>query len=230
MDDTTGSPFLTINGEPIYFAEDWNTGIGGGLWSTGLAMAKYFELQTKDLQDNIDQLSHDPDGLLDVLELGSGNGFLSVCLLALLKGKIRNLVATDLADHLPLMTRTINANSHLEIDKLTVMEHRWGQFSSSVDSDNSIAGKVKCGIQKFDLVVGSDVAYHPDLYDILIQSLSQFSTTTSVILLGITMRDTTPAFFHKLCDSGFAYDRLADHLLPLEFRGNTFGIFVVKKL
>ena len=224
------SPFLTINSEPIYFAEDWDTGIGGGLWSTGLAMAKYFELQTKALKADMNQLSLDPDGLLDVLELGSGNGFLSVCLLALLKGKIRNLVVTDLADHLPLMTRTINANSHLDIDKVTVMEHRWGEFSSTLDSDNSIASRVKCGVQKFNLVVGSDVAYHPTLYDILIRSLLQFTTTNSVILLGITMRDTTPAFFHKLCNSGFAYDRLADHLMPLEFRGNTFGIFVVKKL
>lgn len=228
MAGTTDNPFLTINGEPIYFAEDWDTGIGGGLWSTGLAMAKYFELQKKQCDDNIQQ-SLGSDVLLDVLELGSGNGFLSVCLLALLKGKIRHLVVTDLSDHLPLMTRTLNANRHLAIDKVTVMEHQWGQFLESAESDDSIASRVNCGAQKFDLLVGSDVAYHPDLYDILIRSLVQFSGTTSVILLGVTMRDTTPAFFHKLCDNGFIYERLADHLLPLEFRGNTFGIFVVKK-
>ena len=29
------SPFITIDGTPIYFSEDWDTGIGGGLWSTG---------------------------------------------------------------------------------------------------------------------------------------------------------------------------------------------------
>ena len=223
-------PFLTINGEPIYFAEDWDAGIGGGLWSTGLAMAKYFECHKKEFDDNIQQSFDPPDELLDILELGSGNGFLSVCLLALLKGKIRNLVATDLSDHLPLMRRTLNANCHLEVNRVTVMEHKWGQFSNSTDGDDSIASRVKRGSQNFDLIVGSDVAYHADLYDILIRSLVQYSGTTSVILLGVTMRDTTPVFFHKLCDNGFAYDRLADHLLPLEFRGNTFGIFVVKKL
>jgi len=38
-DDSTRSPgeeaFLTINDVPIYFNEDWGTGIGGGLWTTG---------------------------------------------------------------------------------------------------------------------------------------------------------------------------------------------------
>ena len=40
-DDSTRSPgeeeeaFLTINDVPIYFNEDWDTGIGGGLWTTG---------------------------------------------------------------------------------------------------------------------------------------------------------------------------------------------------
>ena len=35
-DDSTRSPeFLQINGIPIYFNEDWGTGIGGGLWTTG---------------------------------------------------------------------------------------------------------------------------------------------------------------------------------------------------
>ncbi len=32
--------FLSIDDTPVYFREDWNTGIGGGLWSTGLAIAK----------------------------------------------------------------------------------------------------------------------------------------------------------------------------------------------
>jgi len=35
-DDSTRSPaFLTINDVPIYFNEDWDIGIGGGLWTTG---------------------------------------------------------------------------------------------------------------------------------------------------------------------------------------------------
>ena len=128
------------------------------------------------------------------------------------------------------MKQTLDANTHLDQDKVTLMEHRWGQeFAPSDDIDQSIEARVNSGTQKFDLIVGSDVAYHPDLYDILIQSLLKFSASNTIILLGITMNDTTPAFFHKVHDEGFTYDRLADHLLPLEFRGTTFSVFVVKK-
>lgn len=219
---------MTINNEPVYFEEDWATGIGGGLWSTGLALAKYFELQQKEIEQNVIRSfpeNHD----LDVLELGSGNGFLSVCLLALLKDRIRSLVSTDLEDHLDLMSHTIQANKHLaQGDKeVKVMEHKWGEFSPS--ENDSLEARVNSGSQKFDLIVGSDVAYRPFLYDILIRSLVQFSTTTTITLLGVTMKDTTPEFFHKLHDAGFSYNRVADHQLPLEFRGTTFGIIVVKK-
>jgi predicted nicotinamide N-methyase len=225
----TAPPFLTINKEPIYFSEDWDTGIGGGLWSTGLAMAKYVELQQKEIETNIDQ-AFGAGTKLDILELGSGNGFLSVCLLALLKERILNLVTTDLSDHLSLITHTLDANRHLSQTNLTVMEHRWGDFSPCAENDESIEARTNSGKKKFDLIVGSDVAYHPDLYDILIESLQHFSLSKTVILLGVTMKDTTPAFFHKLRDAEFNYDRLADHLLPLEFRGNTFGIFVIRKV
>ena len=34
-DSTRSQAFIAINGIPIYFNEDWDTGIGGGLWTTG---------------------------------------------------------------------------------------------------------------------------------------------------------------------------------------------------
>jgi predicted nicotinamide N-methyase len=224
------TPFLTINNEPVYFEEDWSTGIGGGLWSTGLALAKYFELQQKEIEKNVLR-SFPGKNELDVLELGSGNGFLSACLLALLKGHIGNLVSTDLADHLDLMNQTLEANKHLvsSQDKVKVMEHKWGEFTPAED-DDSLEARVNSGVQKFDLIVGSDVAYRPFLYDILIESLLRFSDNNTIILLGVTMKDTTPTFFHKLHDAGFSYNRVADNQMPLEFRGTTFGIIVVKKI
>jgi len=51
------------------------------------------------------------------LELGSGNGFLSVCFLASLQQqqskRMKELVITDLQEHLPLIRRTLNANRHI---------------------------------------------------------------------------------------------------------------------
>jgi predicted nicotinamide N-methyase len=216
-------PFLTIHGIPIYFQEDWTTGIGGGLWSTGLALARYFK--TDHAAQNLCRLE-----CRSILELGSGNGLLSVCLAALLVaphkqqhfvGTTRTrLVATDLdEDHLAMMRRTWKANTHLHGDSIDfqVQTHVWGEFDEPQHAT------------KFDLIVASDVAYREELYDPLIASLLHFSHAQTVILLGVTMSDTKPAFFELLERAGFVYEKFSDHLLEVEFRGTTFGIFVLRK-
>lgn len=162
------APFMTIDRIPIYFSEDWNTGIGGGLWSTGLAMAKYFQHYSRSVRNNLTGLAvhkqrcqkksmlkaHqngeiDSDGGsepplssepcspgLSVLELGSGNGFLSLAFLAasmeVLEEEtsdrqqvpfwVDEMVVTDMADHLSLMSKTSKANSHLMRSLTTVVE------------------------------------------------------------------------------------------------------------
>eukprot|EP00804_Cyclotella_cryptica_P000380 CCRYP_008703-RA/>CCRYP_008703-RA protein AED:0.03 eAED:0.03 QI:64/1/1/1/1/1/2/579/295 len=134
-------PLLTINNVPIHLLEDWNTGIGGGLWSTGLAMAKYFERHSAAISENLNflarlKLSHarttmQPDQTkkeccgISAIELGSGNGFLSVCLLAVMAGlervPLKTLVITDMADHLHLIRNTFHANSHT-CDRMKIVE------------------------------------------------------------------------------------------------------------
>lgn len=52
-------------------------------------------------------------GGLTALELGSGNGFLSVCLAALAPEIFDEIVVTDTSDHLPLIERTLRANAHI---------------------------------------------------------------------------------------------------------------------
>jgi predicted nicotinamide N-methyase len=233
--------YLVLNDNPIYFEEDWNTGIGGGLWSTGLAMAKYFENDTKLLQYVFRKST---SSTINVLELGSGNGFLSTCLLALWKDHIGCLVSTDLADHLPLMHRTRDANSHLtsrlgqqqqqqQQNQWIIMEHQWGIFTKKnplEESSNEVEIQVRSGEANFHVIIGSDVAYHTSLYDALIQTLDEFCRSDTIIVLGITMRDTRPTFFHKLCEKGFQYSRVSDHLMPLGFRGDTFGIFIITRV
>ncbi len=127
-DDPRQDIFFLINNVPIYFSEDWNTGIGGGLWSTGLAFAQYLEHHSEDVFVNLRRLasmkkyySSDDDvkfNGISALELGSGNGFLSACLLALVVSHGNNiplteLVITDMRDHLPLMLKTLKANFHV---------------------------------------------------------------------------------------------------------------------
>jgi len=87
----------------VHFRQDWDVGLGGGIWSTSLAMSKYFQQHTQDIYTHLTQLllicnkthkkeqemlgrvptnenvSSSSSSLLKVLELGSGNGYLSCC-------------------------------------------------------------------------------------------------------------------------------------------------------
>ena len=224
--------FLTVHGVPIYFAENWRSGrIGGGLWSTGLALAKY--LGTRPALESLRRHgleSGKTDGIT-VLELGSGNGFVAVCLAALATAagdpaggvRIADVVATDAADHLDQIRATVAANPAATRNVkrgVTVREHEWGCFPDG-DGGEAIPSK-------FDLIVGSDVAYREDLYDVLIESIRHYSHAKTVSLIGVTMEDTTTAFFEKLAAAGFAFQRIADHLLEPEFRGTTFAIFAIR--
>jgi hypothetical protein len=218
-------PLLTIHNIPIHFSESWNTGIGGGIWSTGWAMAKYFECHSDDISRCFIRLSSlkqlrrganfnykQSDGI-SAIELGSGNGFLSVCLLAAVSNHTRilkKLVVTDMADHLGLMQSTINANSHV-VDQLqtvdvSVKEHVWGTFN-----DNDVKQ------QKYDFIFGTDLAYRDYLYEPLISSLLHFSHEHTVSLIGVTMNDTRPKFFDMLREAGFRYERLAGEIVMYGF-------------
>lgn len=174
---------------------------------------------------------------ISALELGSGNGFLGTVLAAALKEhghvSIDKLVVTDFADHLNLISRTVEANSHIfkgnnegpmttthhEDCQVYVVEHQWGVESA----EPVLLGK------KFDFIFGSDLAYRDSLHAPLIASLNMFSHEHTIALIGVTMLDTTPAFFTALDRAGFYYERLADGLLDPEFRGSTFGIIAIQK-
>jgi len=209
---TSLDPFLTVNDQPIYFQEDWDTGIGGGLWSTGLAIARY--LQT---QHGVDNLA----SKRSILELGSGNGLLAACLVAA-SSPGTHVTVTDVdEEHLSMIRKTMGANQHLLNNKeTTICLHKWGDFSNlqHLQSDCS-----------FDLIVGSDVAYREDLYDPLICTLNKICRIDTVVLLGVTMADTRPIFFDMLQRHGFMYLKLSERLVDAEFRGNTFGIFIMKE-
>ena len=142
-------------------------------------------------------------------------------------------MVTDLNDHIPLITKTLEQNSHLlqlvhgnTIEqpvvggkvKTMVLQHEWGQVDP-----NNILGQIK-----FDFIFGTDIAYRHYLHGALIESLKQLSHPRTIILIGITMMDTDVIFFQRLVDAGFIYDRLGDHLMDPEFRGGSFGLFLVR--
>ena len=176
----------------MYFEEDWDTGIGGGLWSTGLAIGKYLTTSNnqhakqllvelsrrKDSRCDTSSMTASPSSTvspLTVLELGSGNGFLAVCLLALAQHVrtqqqqqqqqrasdtpvpllIRDLVITDTQDHLDMIRTTLEANAHLlgsddNTDpspscRVQVLEHLWGEFQEPTISHTNDFGRKESG-------------------------------------------------------------------------------------
>lgn len=209
---------VSIRGQPVFLQEDWNHGIGGGLWSTGLALAKYLDTEHAQTQLSEKQIRR-------ALELGSGNGFLSVCLAAAASSTLEEVVVTDTKEHLPLMQSTIDANGDIFVNgtcrtQVLIQEYLWGTGPLRCSSGESKA---------FDLIIGSDLAYRDELHDPLIQAILDCSNATTVVLLGVTMNDTKPKFFSKLTQQGLRYERLADHCLEPSFRGTNFGIFVIQR-
>jgi Lysine methyltransferase len=285
---TVPQVFLTVREHPVTFREDWGAGIGGGLWSTGLALARYLDTdhayesfselwaehrlrsmhqpRVEDTADNAGALlrsesAEAESAPLRFVELGSGNGLLSACWLALAKSiassqstidandpttqpsrghehVLCELYVTDTDEHLSLIRSTLAANAHLlchETSQVQVLEYEWGKdwpdTSRVHDSDNdtSTLPTTAKSLPTFDIIFGSDVAYRPELYDPLIQSLTLLSNCQTRIYLGVTMADTCPDFFHKLTRAGFVYRKLDDAVLEPEYQGLTFGIFVVQR-
>ena len=237
--DSDTAAFATVGGKQVYFDEDWDTGLGGGLWSTGAALAKYFDGHAPSVRQSLIKIKQNgKNGRISAIELGSGNGYLSVCLAAIAGGLLSELVVTDLEDHLPLMEKTLQRNDHLvnvaqespspetkntvdERPTVIVAEHKWGV----TEEEESCSACRK----KFDFIFGSDVAYRDWLHAPLIASLDRLSHENTVSLIGVTMQDTKPSFFKSLSEAGFRYERLPDHLMEPEFRGTTFGLFVIQR-
>mmetsp|Transcript_35649 Transcript_35649/g.72315 ORF Transcript_35649/g.72315 Transcript_35649/m.72315 type:complete len:179 (-) Transcript_35649:1097-1633(-) len=102
--------------------------------------------------------------------------------------------------------------------KAFVTEHKWGV----AEGDDRVVGT-------FDFIFGSDLAYRDSLHAPLISSLDRLSHENTVSLIGVTMADTKPSFFQSLKKAGFRYERLSDYMLEPEFRGTTFGLFVIQR-
>mmetsp|Transcript_7657 Transcript_7657/g.16616 ORF Transcript_7657/g.16616 Transcript_7657/m.16616 type:complete len:284 (-) Transcript_7657:60-911(-) len=148
----------------LSFSEDWSVGIGGGLWSTGSAMGKYFFSHPHELRRHLlapiskKSDTHTTDGQGPckkyALELGSGNGYLSVVLGVALGHEYAKVstnekesylsrpnvncvevTVTDTREHLGLMQATIDSNSKYLQQvcpdvSFVVTEHEWGSKST----------------------------------------------------------------------------------------------------
>lgn len=95
-----------------------------------------------------------------ILELGSGTGVVGITAAAILGGEV---TVTDLPHVLPNMEYNVELNKEVIVARggeVRVARLSWGEVG-----DMEVIGR------DYDLVIGSDVVYHDNLYEPLIQTL-----------------------------------------------------------
>ena len=127
---------------------------------------------------------------------------------------------TDRADHVPIMRENVARNALL----------LRAPASPSAPAGGVVAGECEWGREAypeleggapFDLVIGTDVAYSPELHAPLITTLRAVCGAATVVLLGVTRSDTPPSFFAALGRAGFGY-----HLISAQ---GDFGLLRVRR-
>jgi predicted nicotinamide N-methyase len=191
---------------PITLTEDWDCGIGGGIWSNGLVLASYFTENKALMQERLKGTR--------CLELGSGNGWLAAVLASVVVDC--EVVVTDTKEHLPLMEKTVVTNLDKipgDKNRVSCAELLWGE--------QTLPGK-------FDFIFGTDVAYRDYLHVPLIDCLKTHLSKEGSAMIGVCMHDTTTHFFDRLKEQGLVYERVRDELMPERYRGQLFAMIIIE--
>ncbi|KAF5176823.1 N-lysine methyltransferase mettl21a [Thalictrum thalictroides] len=124
-----------------------------------------------------------------ILELGSGTGLVGIAAAAILRAKV---TITDLPNVLPNLSFNAMANSAtlvLNGGNVDVSSLRWGE----VDDMESIG-------KDFNMILGSDVVYHDNLYEPLLKTLQFFlggKSNTVFVMAHLRRWKKESAFFKK---------------------------------
>mmetsp|Transcript_14494 Transcript_14494/g.26826 ORF Transcript_14494/g.26826 Transcript_14494/m.26826 type:complete len:206 (-) Transcript_14494:98-715(-) len=189
----------------ITFTPDWSPGLGGGVWSTAVLLTNYFQTHPQTFTKMLSKKS--------ALELGSGNGYLSVVLSTVVKDL--NITCTDTPSHLPLISKTFSENSLSSSPSrtITVSSLLWG--AETLPST-------------FDFIFGTDVVYRPHLYLPFLSCLKSHLSPLGTAIIGICMTDTTSGFFEECKRANFRYQRVSDSKGCDGMKGVTFSLYVIE--
>jgi hypothetical protein len=162
-------------------------GVGGSIWNASLVLSKY-------LSGLKDSLPQNPV----VLELGSGCGLPSVYFARTRPDA--KVILTDVPHLLPLLKYNIRDSPNCEVLPLT-----WG----SADHLEPLIHR------DLDLIIGSDIVFDPDYYDVLLSTMRTLRNGTAThprkkpakIVLALAMREPDITDFWEACARN---DLLAD--------------------
>uniref|UniRef100_A0A4W3J6W0 Uncharacterized protein n=1 Tax=Callorhinchus milii TaxID=7868 RepID=A0A4W3J6W0_CALMI len=149
---------------------DSSQGVSGIIWNAGVVLCNYFEKEAIRFSGK------------KVIELGSGTGLVGI-LAALLGGEV---TLTDQAYALPQIEVNVAANiPPSDVRRSTISALSWGQDQNSFPAD-------------YDIILGSELVFHPSSYIPLLQTLLHLSHKETVIYLCSAMNPYTmsSSFYH----------------------------------
>ena len=172
---------VTHGAHTIRVAASWRVGIGGKTWSTGALACKHLAAHA----DRYAALA--PKRQLRILELGAGTGIAGLFAAKCLEARV---VLTDAEDHLELLRDNVKRNNLGE--RVAVQLFDWK------DEKTWEVGEP-------DLILCTDNAYHPSLYEPLAAALERCLSKGAKCIFGVTHTDTSFAFFELLTAHGLDY-------------------------
>ena len=195
------------NGLTVDIVTDWAVGIGGGVWSACSLFCDH-------ILGHRDFYAPRFAGKR-ILELGAGTGLAGI--LAALVGPPREVVITDIGAHVGILRDNLERNRELLAAHgapCRAEEYDWAARDMSAIGD------------PYDVVIGTDVAYHPSLYDDCADAIWRTTKPGGVAIIGATKTDTGPSFFRKVASRGFTYHRVPEEHMSLH--GNaSFNLFII---
>jgi 2-polyprenyl-3-methyl-5-hydroxy-6-metoxy-1,4-benzoquinol methylase len=189
-------------GASLRIRVDWDVGIGGDLWTTGLDLLQHMVKNAR----SYSKLMRGKN----VLELGSGSGLVGLAAAYLCSPASVHI--TDCKSHVEICQQNADENRHLTgACDVRVFELDWTDPESAK----------KRGLHpSYDVILATDVVYFAELYEPFIKALDMCAGPGCLGLIGVTRSDTEPAFFDALSEAGFAY-------YLIQGFGSNFGMFTV---
>jgi len=107
------------------------------------------------------------------------------------------------SDRHPLAADFLRAN--LRLNRLVPMKYLHGDWAAAVDPDHSYGGLDRAVAGgRFDLIVGSDILYEPDLGGDLAGFIGRHAEAECEVWVVDPDRSNRPAFHRRMADAGFA--------------------------
>ena len=193
---------------------DQNTGLR--LWDGAYLLSKCIET-SKDFGEKFWEGK-------SCIELGCGCGLAGT--VAWLLGA--NVILTDMEDTLTHTTKNLEKNFEnwkskgYELPKREALKLEtllWG-----VDNCHKYTNK------KFDIILGSDIIYQPEVVELLLETLDRFSSDQTLILIAYKPRGLGEhVFFEKLSHFSFECSTIPKSSYPVEFCASDYVILKINR-